>query len=146
MECPVTMLGYGPREARKVIGPKWETGTGVVDVVDFVAQGGRRRVEVETQDAMGRTTLLRRGSDDPPPTPGGGRNLPRYEALPPAYQSTQYEATARFIPKLEDEIRLRVGDLVVVNEVMVDGWARGVNLRTGDTGCFPMGAVAVISS
>ncbi|KNC97759.1 uncharacterized protein SPPG_06760 [Spizellomyces punctatus DAOM BR117] len=52
-----------------------------------------------------------------------------------------YEATARFYPKLNDEVELWPGDRVLVNEIMEDGWAQGFNLRSEQSGVFPMGAV-----
>ncbi|KAJ3175220.1 hypothetical protein HK101_010710 [Irineochytrium annulatum] len=43
-----------------------------------------------------------------------------------------------FTPMEEDEIALKLGDVVQVHRVFDDGWAYGVNRNTFDTGIFPV--------
>ncbi|TPX55167.1 hypothetical protein CcCBS67573_g09500, partial [Chytriomyces confervae] len=43
-----------------------------------------------------------------------------------------------FLPERPDEIKLRVGDEVVVNQEFDDGWAFGVNITTNEEGNFPL--------
>ncbi|KAI9006071.1 hypothetical protein BC832DRAFT_592171 [Gaertneriomyces semiglobifer] len=43
---------------------------------------------------------------------------------------------------LEDELSLRSGDRVAVKHHYNDGWASGVNLRTGQEGAFPLSVTA----
>ncbi|KAJ3264187.1 Sorbin and SH3 domain-containing protein 2 [Chytriomyces hyalinus] len=43
-----------------------------------------------------------------------------------------------FVPERPDEIKLRVGDEVVVNQEFDDGWAFGVNITTNEEGNFPL--------
>ncbi|KAJ3089392.1 Vinexin [Quaeritorhiza haematococci] len=46
--------------------------------------------------------------------------------------------TARFVPVLEDEIEVNVGDLVTIRMLYDDGWCVGTNLRSGKSGVFPL--------
>ncbi|KAI8807527.1 hypothetical protein BJ742DRAFT_678873 [Cladochytrium replicatum] len=49
-----------------------------------------------------------------------------------------YEYSAR----IADEMRLSFGDIVDVDEIFDDGWAAGRNRNTGESGAFPLIAVA----
>jgi len=55
----------------------------------------------------------------------------------PALDNTQVIVIAPYAAQLEDELELKVGDIVIVDESFDDGWAVGKNLR-GDEGCFPL--------
>ncbi|KNE68040.1 hypothetical protein AMAG_13211 [Allomyces macrogynus ATCC 38327] len=64
-------------------------------------------------------------------------------AAPAATGSTVTEGGARRVaipygPELDDELELRVGDLVVVEHVYLDNWAVGHNLTSGESGAFPV--------
>lgn len=48
---------------------------------------------------------------------------------------------AKYNPLMNDEIKLNSDDIVFVEIVYDDGWARGKNLNTGQVGAFPMAAV-----
>ncbi|KAI8812943.1 hypothetical protein BJ742DRAFT_790525 [Cladochytrium replicatum] len=56
----------------------------------------------------------------------------------------QFRVGIAHIPRMSDELELHVGDNVTVVKVYKDGWARGVNLRTGNTGAFPLFAVEFV--
>lgn len=43
----------------------------------------------------------------------------------------------KFVARHEDEINLETGDAVCVNKKCEDLWFEGINLRTGESGCFP---------
>ncbi|KAL7748102.1 hypothetical protein RI367_006458 [Sorochytrium milnesiophthora] len=43
-----------------------------------------------------------------------------------------------YVPELEDELELQVGDLVSIEQVFQDNWAVGENMTTRQTGCFPL--------
>ncbi|KAJ1569000.1 hypothetical protein HK096_004554 [Nowakowskiella sp. JEL0078] len=63
---------------------------------------------------------------------------------PPAYTATyKILAKANFEPRAKDEIELLAGDEILVLESYTDGWARGENLRTNQTGMFPVSKVDV---
>ncbi|KAI8928317.1 hypothetical protein BC831DRAFT_448792 [Entophlyctis helioformis] len=49
-----------------------------------------------------------------------------------------YLAIAAFEPALDDELRIQAGDTVLLQKKYEDGWAVGVNVRTGLIGAFPM--------
>ncbi|KAJ3410702.1 hypothetical protein HDV05_003474 [Chytridiales sp. JEL 0842] len=44
-------------------------------------------------------------------------------------------------PALEDQLKMQVGDHVIVSEVFEDGWAVGTNLNSSVAGLFPVGVV-----
>ncbi|KAJ8031972.1 C-Jun-amino-terminal kinase-interacting protein 1 [Holothuria leucospilota] len=48
-----------------------------------------------------------------------------------------HKAIYRFIPRHEDEVALDVSDPIYVEREGADGWCEGINLRTGDEGCYP---------
>lgn len=48
-----------------------------------------------------------------------------------------HKTVHRFIPRHEDEVLLDVNDPIYVEETGGDGWCDGINLRTGEDGCFP---------
>lgn len=43
----------------------------------------------------------------------------------------------KFVARHDDEINLETGDAVYVNKKCEDLWFEGINLRTGESGCFP---------
>ncbi|KAJ3233414.1 Sorbin and SH3 domain-containing protein 1 [Chytriomyces hyalinus] len=57
-----------------------------------------------------------------------------YESLKNGSERVVYD----FMPERPDEIKLRVGDEVVVNQEFDDGWAFGVNITTNEEGNFPL--------
>ncbi|XP_078359177.1 C-Jun-amino-terminal kinase-interacting protein 1-like isoform X2 [Oculina patagonica] len=46
-------------------------------------------------------------------------------------------AVYKFVARHDDEINLETGDAVCVNKKCEDLWFEGINLRTGEAGCFP---------
>jgi hypothetical protein len=57
-----------------------------------------------------------------------------------ALSQRSFPVRANFIPDIsyKDEIKLNVGDLVVITDVYVDEWAKGINIMTNSTGVFPL--------
>ncbi|KAI8846289.1 hypothetical protein BC829DRAFT_398865 [Chytridium lagenaria] len=53
----------------------------------------------------------------------------------------RFECTTKYEPRLEDEVTLRVGDVVVVERMYNDGWAFGTNETLGLSGAFPLYSV-----
>ncbi|KAI9206287.1 uncharacterized protein BJ171DRAFT_27896 [Polychytrium aggregatum] len=51
---------------------------------------------------------------------------------------TQQFAMYGFEPKDPSELALKVGDVVYIREVYVDGWCQAVHLSTGSIGVFPL--------
>ncbi|KAI9142932.1 hypothetical protein BKA69DRAFT_1123696 [Paraphysoderma sedebokerense] len=49
-----------------------------------------------------------------------------------------------FEPGMKDEIALQVAEFVRVTKTYSDGWCKGVNLVTGETGVFPVGCISPI--
>ena len=48
-----------------------------------------------------------------------------------------YEALFDFAPSNEDEVELKTGHVIAVTDVMEDGWYRGKNMETKQSGVFP---------
>ena len=46
-------------------------------------------------------------------------------------------AVYKFVARHDDEINLETGDAVYVSRKCEDLWFEGINLRTGESGCFP---------
>ncbi|KAI8847133.1 hypothetical protein BC829DRAFT_249366 [Chytridium lagenaria] len=44
----------------------------------------------------------------------------------------------RYVPKLDDEVYLEVGDTVEIEDVFEDGWGCGVNITSSESGAFPL--------
>jgi hypothetical protein len=63
-------------------------------------------------------------------------------SLSSSQDSIFWEVNQAHTPKLEDEIELKVGDMVVVKEVFDDGWASGLNLTTEKAGSFPLNCLS----
>jgi len=57
-----------------------------------------------------------------------------------ALSQRSFPARANFIPDIyyDDEIKLNTGDLVVITDVYLDEWARGINIMTNSSGVFPL--------
>jgi hypothetical protein len=53
-----------------------------------------------------------------------------------------HKAIHPYHPNLDDELQLKRGDLLIINEVFSDGWVVGVNVVTGAEGTFPVACVA----
>ncbi|KAI8838061.1 hypothetical protein BJ741DRAFT_586495 [Chytriomyces cf. hyalinus JEL632] len=51
-----------------------------------------------------------------------------------------------YTPAISDELEIAVGDLVNVLESFDDGWMKGVNVRTGETGLFPAACLGYVPS
>ncbi|TPX65863.1 hypothetical protein SpCBS45565_g04900 [Spizellomyces sp. 'palustris'] len=93
------------------------------------------------------------GSIPPPSTPENLQNVPRGREVdlqsPTSSSSGGYvlEQQMRYmvvyphLPRMPDEVELRPGDEVAVRKIYKDGWCRGTNLQTGQSGCFPILAV-----
>ncbi|ORY40348.1 hypothetical protein BCR33DRAFT_740223 [Rhizoclosmatium globosum] len=76
---------------------------------------------------------------------GGGRevsNKPGKSIVGTFVVMFDYEQT----PGKDDELTIRVGDLVAASNVYEDGWAVGRVLRTNKTGFFPFNAVYPVFS
>ncbi|TPX63567.1 hypothetical protein SpCBS45565_g06543 [Spizellomyces sp. 'palustris'] len=176
VECPITVLGCGPRAARPAVSSKWTdmpfdffdehvgalrsgSGSGPGPWVQHPTL--RDPALDERMDKEAKWTDMPFGSlANDVGTPGSGPGsgpvpwvqhpvIPhptlRDPALDERVDKEVYEAIARFYPKLNDEVELWLGDCVLVNEIMEDGWAQGLNLRTEQSGVFPMGAVKRIA-
>ncbi|XP_072165333.1 JNK-interacting protein 1-like [Diadema setosum] len=52
-------------------------------------------------------------------------------------KTQSHKALYRFFPRHDDELLLDVGDPIYVEVKGDDLWYEGINLRTGDEGCFP---------
>ena len=46
-------------------------------------------------------------------------------------------AVYKFVARHDDEINLETGDAICVSRKCEDLWFEGINLRTGESGCFP---------
>jgi len=57
-----------------------------------------------------------------------------------ALSQRSFPVRANFIPDIsfDDEIKLNTGDLVVITDVYLDAWAKGINIMTNSTGVFPL--------
>ncbi|KAI8802759.1 hypothetical protein BJ742DRAFT_777937 [Cladochytrium replicatum] len=55
-----------------------------------------------------------------------------------------FSASIQFVASRSDELDLRLGDTIQCTRTFPDGWALGVNLRTGKAGMFPLNSVAVV--
>lgn len=51
--------------------------------------------------------------------------------------SIRYRCTVPYPPQSENELELKVGDVVYVHKKREDGWLKGTLQRTGKTGIFP---------
>lgn len=71
----------------------------------------------------------------------------RYDKPLPAQQSDDHEEEEtmqvlyNYVPNLQDEVYLYVGDPVIVKAKFDDGWALGFNLTTKQEGSFPLACV-----
>ncbi|KAJ3182352.1 hypothetical protein HDU87_008515 [Geranomyces variabilis] len=63
-------------------------------------------------------------------------------------QQQEWEAVEEYTPRMHDEIALQAGDLVRISPhgMFPDGWSRGTNLRTSESGVFPMANVVSTAS
>ncbi|KAI9188809.1 hypothetical protein H9P43_000231 [Blastocladiella emersonii ATCC 22665] len=59
---------------------------------------------------------------------------------------TLHDATASFAPRLEDELGVARGDTLRIEWVWSDGWAWGINIKTGDQGAFPLSVFSDVAS
>ncbi|KAI9008045.1 hypothetical protein BC832DRAFT_404259 [Gaertneriomyces semiglobifer] len=84
------------------------------------------------QDSDAHTTLTRSEVAPFSPTPG----VPS-APLPPVPHRIR-KCWAVYTPVQADEIKLNVGDMVEIEESFSDGWARGMNCNTRQTGVFPL--------
>ncbi|KAJ3041015.1 hypothetical protein HK097_002405, partial [Rhizophlyctis rosea] len=53
----------------------------------------------------------------------------------------RYVVVYPHFPRMSDEVELNPGDIVAVKKIYKDGWCRGTNLNTGNSGVFPLFAV-----
>ncbi|KAJ3161312.1 hypothetical protein HDU86_007094 [Geranomyces michiganensis] len=60
----------------------------------------------------------------------------------------EWEAVDEYTPRMHDEIALQPGDLVTISpeDMFRDGWSRGTNVRTQESGVFPMANVVCAAS
>ncbi|KAI8915844.1 hypothetical protein EDD86DRAFT_197005 [Gorgonomyces haynaldii] len=86
------------------------------------------------------------GNNDPaPPLPGGKTNSNPFVSGVPSLDAPRGNDPQRKVQVFEDyeagmddEMTVKVGDVVIVNEEYDDGWAFGVNISSGREGVFPM--------
>ncbi|RKO88229.1 hypothetical protein BDK51DRAFT_27833 [Blyttiomyces helicus] len=57
------------------------------------------------------------------------------------WATTRYVAITSYTPALDDEMELRVGDIVTLTSLYNDGWAAGVNISTGQVASVPTTAL-----
>ncbi|KAJ3144653.1 hypothetical protein HDU89_008099 [Geranomyces variabilis] len=64
------------------------------------------------------------------------------------HQQQEWETVEEYTPRMHDEIALQTGDLVRISPhgMFPDGWSRGTNLRTSESGVFPMANVVSTAS
>ncbi|TPX32270.1 hypothetical protein SmJEL517_g04590 [Synchytrium microbalum] len=70
-------------------------------------------------------------------------------AEPPAYSANrqrvfQYQVTLAYTPREPDELLLNLGDIIIVNETFVDGWAHGYSQSADQYGMVPMAALEAV--
>ncbi|OUM67568.1 hypothetical protein PIROE2DRAFT_67008, partial [Piromyces sp. E2] len=53
-------------------------------------------------------------------------------------EDTLYAAKFNYEPSMEDEMRIRINDRVLVKEIFNDGWAYGENKTSESFGIFPI--------
>lgn len=53
-------------------------------------------------------------------------------------RQTLYTVVRDYEPKMEDELHLRVGDIIKVEDIFDDGWAIGTSRETKKQGIFPL--------
>lgn len=46
-----------------------------------------------------------------------------------------------YTPVIEDEIKLNIGDIIIVQDIFNDGWIRGINCTTNSEGTFPVACI-----
>ncbi|KAI8048107.1 hypothetical protein BDF22DRAFT_736359 [Syncephalis plumigaleata] len=56
-----------------------------------------------------------------------------------------YRALFSYLPNLEDEMLLEVGDIIEVDQIFSDDWAHGCNYTTGEIGMLPMSFLSLAS-
>ncbi|RKP25530.1 hypothetical protein SYNPS1DRAFT_28737 [Syncephalis pseudoplumigaleata] len=56
-----------------------------------------------------------------------------------------YRAIFAYLPNLEDEMLLEVGDIIEIDQIFSDDWAHGCNHTTGEIGMLPMSFVTLAS-
>jgi len=45
-------------------------------------------------------------------------------------------------PMIEDEIKLNVGDIILIQDIFNDGWVHGINCTTNTEGTFPVACIS----
>ncbi|KAJ3333476.1 hypothetical protein HDU76_007690 [Blyttiomyces sp. JEL0837] len=72
---------------------------------------------------------------------GTGSTTTNIELKPPRPHIAVYD----YKPQLDDEVELKRGDVVVVQDIFSDGWVKGLNLSSGVEGTFPVSCIAPAS-
>ncbi|KAI9091154.1 hypothetical protein DFS34DRAFT_636023 [Phlyctochytrium arcticum] len=85
-------------------------------------------------ERQGSPTSPSTGRHTPAPSTSSGGGYVLDEAL-------RYIVVYPHVPRMIDEVELRPGDEVAVRKLYKDGWCRGTNVTTQQTGCFPLLAV-----
>ncbi|KAI9591127.1 hypothetical protein BDF19DRAFT_456211 [Syncephalis fuscata] len=57
-----------------------------------------------------------------------------------------YRAIFAYLPNLEDEMLIEVGDVIEVDQIFSDDWAHGCNYTTGEIGMLPLSFVSLAGS
>ncbi|KAJ3250770.1 hypothetical protein HDU77_006385 [Chytriomyces hyalinus] len=70
------------------------------------------------------------------------QSRPREEPVMEKLDGKKVKAVKRFVPQMDDELSLEVGDTVFVEESFGDGWAYGTNEITDERGAFPLNSVS----
>ncbi|KAJ3040672.1 hypothetical protein HDV00_010565 [Rhizophlyctis rosea] len=118
------------------IGSKGDTEFGRARSISVGAPMGSRASSKASESSRGGLSLSDcpvRSTSLSPVASGGTGNMPQLSGT-----ETAVEAYRRRGP---DELTLRIGDPVSIYKSYSDGWAVGMNWRTGLSGCFPLVAV-----
>ncbi|KAJ3244666.1 hypothetical protein HDU78_010672 [Chytriomyces hyalinus] len=70
------------------------------------------------------------------------QSQPRGQPVVEKLDGKKVKAVKRFVPQMDDELALEVGDVVFVEESFGDGWAYGTNEMTDESGAFPLNSVS----
>ncbi|KAJ3216894.1 hypothetical protein HDU67_008801 [Dinochytrium kinnereticum] len=73
------------------------------------------------------------------PPPQAQQSAPRQhqQDMRPA-PGKRMRVVKRYVPKLDDEVYLEVGDTVEIEDVFEDGWGCGMNVTSSESGAFPL--------
>ncbi|KAI8843046.1 hypothetical protein BC829DRAFT_446286 [Chytridium lagenaria] len=112
------------------------------------ASGGANTKRASIFSSM-RQSFARGGSDKMPPLPQFQRNDQFDPAMNPTDDNAslivKMRAIENYPAQLSDELDLRRGDIVVIEEMFDDGWAIGRNEATGQAGALPLSCLVPVN-